>query len=390
MSEQGNEPMRELRKGCLEEQACAHEVRLTIDNVPVAVAAGSTLLEAAQHAGVRIPTLCYLKERSAVASCRMCVVEVEGEQHPLPACATVARDGMRVTTHSEKLNAYRKLALELIVSSKGAALASLACDTSADANACTSELSRLCHELEVEEPLEFAQVKEIPLVEGNPFLAYDPNLCIECQRCVGACNSAARNHSLQTRMRGSHVLIDAPFGQNWRETECESCGNCAQACPTGALSLRKRGKGALAEPEGRAGESAHTVRTTCPHCGVGCQLELEVRNGRIVSSKGAFGASNRGLLCVKGRSASFDFVSSPDRLTTPLVRNKETGKLEPSTWDEALSLVTSRFSHLRDEYGGRSIAAFACSRSTNEDVYLFQKMARVALQTNNVDSCARV
>lgn len=115
-----------------------------------------------------------------------------------------------------------------------------------------------------------------------------------------------------------------------------------------------------------------------------------LRDGKIVSARGAQGASNRGLLCVKGRSASFDFVSSPDRLTTPLVRNAATGQLEPATWDEALDVVASRFTRLREEHGGNSLAAFACSRSTNEDVYLFQKMARVALKTNNVDSCARV
>ena len=123
---------------------------------------------------------------------------------------------------------------------------------------------------------------------------------------------------------------------------------------------------------------------------VNTQGQVEVRGGRIVGARGAQGASNRSLLCVKGRSASFDFVGSPDRLTSPLIRNRATGELEPATWDEALDLVATRFSQLRDEHGGRSIAAFACSRSTNEDVYLFEKMARTALRSNNIDSCARV
>ena len=127
-----------------------------------------------------------------------------------------------------------------------------------------------------------------------------------------------------------------------------------------------------------------------PHCGVGCQLDLVVKNGRIVDAEAADGPSNNGLLCVKGRSASFDFVDAPDRLTTPLVRNAATGELEPAGWDEALDVVARRFTELRDEYGGESLAAFACSRATNEDIYLFQKMARTALQTNNVDCCARV
>lgn len=369
---------------------------ITIDGEPVIAREGATILEAARKVGVRIPSLCYLRERSGVASCRVCVVEVEGEPHPVPACATPVRDGMEIVTSSPKLAAYRKLALELILASKGDALAATVRGDGARA----TEFSQLCDELGVEVPVGLARSDARATVEGNPFLSYDPDLCIECQRCVGACNSAARNHSLQSRMRGSHVLIDAPFGEDWRATDCESCGNCAQACPTGALFLnREKGPKAVssfdsesAEGEERsAGSSASRfVRTTCPHCGVGCQLELEMDGNRIVGARGAHGASNRSLLCVKGRSASFDFVGSSDRLTSPLIRNHATGELEPASWDEALDLVASRFSQLRDEHGGRSIAAFACSRSTNEDVYLFEKMARVAFRSNNIDSCARV
>ena len=208
---------------------------IIINGEPVIARGGETILEAARKVGVHIPTLCYLRERSGVASCRVCVVEVEGEPHPVPACATPVRDGMEITTDSPKLAAYRKLALELILSSKGAALAAAARETGEGAN----ELARLCAELGVEPPAAVDGADELPTVEGNPFLSYDPNLCIECQRCVGACNAAARNHSLQSRMRGSHVLIDAPFGPDWRATDCESCGNCAQACPTGALSLKR-------------------------------------------------------------------------------------------------------------------------------------------------------
>ena len=354
-------------------------LNITIDGRSLEAREGQTILEVAREAGIHIPTLCYLAERSAIGSCRVCVVDVEGQAAPVPACTTPVVDGMQVQTDSERVQKHRRMAVDLLLSNHGLDSTNF-CFSCGKNGAC--ELQAVAREVGVTETTFPVEQRRKPVLDSNPFLRFDPNLCIACQRCVGACNNAAGNHVLQTAKRGVRTTIRAPFGPNWDRTICESCGNCAQACPTGALVEKRRA--------GYREWEVEKVLTTCPHCATGCQYYLVVKDGKIVDTEAADGPSNHGLLCVKGRSGSFDFVHSPERLTHPLVRNPETGELEQATWDEALDLVASRMGALRDQFGGQALAAFACARSANEDIYMLQKMARTAFKTNNVDNCARV
>lgn len=356
-------------------------IKLSIDGVEAQVPRGSTILEAARMGGVKIPTLCYLKDRSAIASCRVCSVEVEGEAALVTSCNTKVREGMIVITESERVHNWRRASLELIATEHmqglGLEHGCLDCIMNDDC-----ELQAVCSELGVTLAGNSMLSKTEPLLNSNPFLSYNPNYCIGCQRCVGTCNSVVGNHALQAGKQGTRTSILAPFGKDWRLTKCESCGNCAQSCPTAALTLKRRLEYCKSKVQ--------KVRTTCPHCGMGCQLDLIVKDGVLVDAEAAPGSSNTSLTCVKGRSASFAFVHSPDRICTPLIKNPQSGAFEEASWEDALDLVATKFSALKEEYGGKALAAFACSRSTNEDIYLFQKMARVVFETSNIDNCARV
>ena len=354
-------------------------VKITIDGREYEAEEGKKIINFCREQGIEIPSLCHLKDYSDIGSCRLCMVEIEGYGHTFAACRTKIEEGMVITTRSDKLTEYRKEMLRMILSNH-----TVDCMNCAKNAEC--QLQHLCNQYEIKETPYIGSrrkiAKKLPKLADNPYIQYDPSKCIHCQRCISACNRAAGNHTLQSGRTGVFHTVEAPFGADWKTSGCESCGNCAAACPTGALTL-KRGE------KYRAWET-RKVLTTCPHCATGCQFYLIVRDNQIVDVQAADGPSNHGLLCVKGRSGSFDFVNSPDRVRTPLIRNKETGELEPATWEEAISYTAKRFMELKEKYGGDALAGFACSRSANEDIYMVQKMVRTCFGTNNTDNCARV
>jgi formate dehydrogenase major subunit len=350
-------------------------VKITIDGVELSVDENLTILEAAQSAEIRIPTLCYLKDVNEIGACKMCVVEVEGRNNLVTSCNTKVKDGMVINTKSDRVINSRKQVLNMILANHD--VRCFSCGKSGDCR-----LQDLSNEYGIEKSCYEGSAAKFDAKKENPFLTYYPELCINCQRCVSTCNKITCNGTLHNGKIGTRTLIDAPFGPDWKATDCESCGNCAEACPTGALVAKNRKKYQVGKVK--------KVLTTCPHCATGCQYYLVVRDNEIVDVEPANGPSNKGLLCVKGRFGSFNFVHSPERLKYPLIKNKETGEFERATWDEALDLIASKFTEIKKQYGSDSLAGFACSRSPNEDCYMLQKMVRCAFGTNNVDNCARV
>lgn len=350
-------------------------VNITIDGIAVSVDENLTILEAAKSVEVKIPTLCYLKDVNEIGACKMCVVEVEGMDKLVTSCNTKVKEGMVIDTKSDRVISSRKQVLNMLLANHD--VRCFSCGKSGDCR-----LQDLANEYGIEKSCYEGSAAKFEAKKENPFLTYYPELCINCQRCVSTCNKVACNGTLHNEKIGTRTLIDAPFGPDWKATDCESCGNCAEACPTGALVAKNRKKYQVGKVK--------KVLTTCPHCATGCQYYLVVKDNEIVDVEPANGPSNKNLLCVKGRFGSFNFVHSPERLKYPLIKNRETGEFERATWDEALDLIASKFTEIKKQYGSDALAGFACSRSPNEDCYMLQKMVRCAFGTNNVDNCARV
>ena len=351
-------------------------IHATINGAAVEMEEGATILEAARKYGIDIPTLCFMKELTPEGSCRICMVEIEGRPKLVTACTTPLEEGQVIQTESARVVESRRMTLDLLLSHHDNRC--IVCGKNGDCR-----LQDLCYRYGVAHTSFPGDVFDAPVDDSNEFFTYDLNLCILCHRCVNTCRFLTGRGTLGTNYRGFVTKVSPAFEKPWKETDCERCGNCVQACPTGALQMKRRKKY-------RSWEVEKKVLTTCPHCATGCQYYLVVKDGKIVDTEAYDGPSNKGMLCVKGRSGSFDFVHSPERLTDPLIRDRATGEFRKATWDEALDLAASKFMEIKKQYGPKALAGFACSRSPNEDIYMVQKMVRTCFGSNNTDNCARV
>jgi len=355
------------------------EVHLTIDGKKTTVEAGSTILEAARSVGIEIPNLCYDPRIGPIGSCRLCVVEIKGRAGLVISCATPATDGMEVFTETAEIAAVRRTILELMLSEHRLACAS--CDVLGDC-----KLQQYAYRYNVNEGRYGQAVRKPPrsnYTTGNEAIIYDPDKCIRCGRCIQICEQVQAVSALTFRGRGAEIEVSTAFDVPLNQSVCELCGNCISTCPTGALYERS------AKGQGQA-KDLTKVRTTCPYCGVGCQIDLNVnpKTNRIVRVTSQTGViPNNGNLCVKGRFA-YDFVSDQARLTQPLV--KRNGRFVKTSWDKALTLVAERLNIAKRQSGPDSIAGLASAKCTNEDNYIFQKFMRACVGTNNVDHCARL
>lgn len=357
---------------------------------------GETILEAAEAQGVIIPTLCFLKGAGPTGRCGVCVVEVPGKKDLVPACETLVEEGMEVITESRRVISARKEAVRrMLVSGRHNCAAlqftegdwtetALSLEKNGENSLCPAwgdcMLQDLAFQYQVKVDTRDFPDREYPMEEINPMIIRDLSRCVLCGRCVAACNEIQVNLAIEMDDEKNPTTIRTKTGTTLADSTCVFCGECVQACPVGALIEKK------AREKWRPREVEH-VRTTCPYCGVGCQQDLHVKDGKIVKVTGWEGAEpNQGRLCVKGRFG-YDFIYSEDRLKTPLIR--EGDGFREAGWDEALDLVANRFRQIISESGPDALAGVSCARSINEDSYQMQKFFRAVIKTNNIDHCAR-
>ena len=324
-----------------------------------------------------IPTLCDDDNLRPYGACRVCSVEIQqsedGPKRTVASCHTPISPGMRIYTNSDSIKTLRKNIVELVLSDH-------------PPECLTCEVNGNC---ELQDVAASVGVRQIRYAKGanhlerekdlsHAYMRMDLSKCINCSRCVRACDEVQGQFTLTMTGRGFESRITTDNDMLFGDSSCVSCGACAQTCPTSAISDIFQSKSVEADKK---------VRTVCSYCGVGCNLEVAVKNDEVLSIRAPQDAINSGHTCLKGRYA-FKFYNHPDRLTSPLIRKN--GELTPCSWDEALDFIKGKFETIRNEHGSDAIAGISSARCSNEENFMFQKMIRQIVGTNNIDCCARV
>ena len=346
------------------------DVNITVDGRKITAPVGTLLIEACKSVGIEVPSFCYYPGLSLQGACRMCLVEIAKMPKLQTACTTVIQEGMVVTTTSETVRQSRMAMLEFVLQNHP--LDCPVCDAGGE---CELQDMTFSYGAPESKLIDFKNHKDEE--QWSPVVFFDRPRCILCYRCVRVCGEGMDVWALGIQNRGSLSLIAPNQGEY---LECEECGMCIDICPVGALT-----SGAY-RYKTRPWEMNH-VGTVCLHCGDGCKITLGVRrqgsgNHIVRGDNRDKSGINGDFLCIKGRYA-FDFIEHPDRLKQPLVRKN--GRLTPASWEAALELVARRFREICDTTGGRTIGVIGSNRTTNEENYLLQKFARLALGTNNID-----
>ena len=366
-------------------------IKFTLDGKEVEAFEGETIWQVAKRQGTDIPHLCYLPEPGyrPDGNCRACMVEIEGERVLAASCIRTPTEGMKVKSQSERADASRKMVFELLAADQ---------PERATAPDPQSKFWSWTDKMGIETG-RFPEHDKIASDRSHPAMAVNLDACIQCKLCVRACREVQVNDVIGMAGRGHHEKIVFDFDDPMGASTCVACGECVQACPTGALMPATR----VDANNTYKGDIDREVDSVCPYCGVGCQLTYQIKDDKIVSVIGKDGPANANRLCVKGRFG-FDYVHNKQRLLKPLIRKDGVPKVphefvDPSnysthfreaTWEEALDRAANGLVKIRDRDGPNALAGFGSAKGSNEEAYLFQKLVRTGFGTNNVDHCTRL
>ncbi|MEA2989724.1 MAG: formate dehydrogenase major subunit, partial [Alphaproteobacteria bacterium] len=363
----------------------------TIDDREIDIRDGETIFRAARRLGIKLPHLCYTPKPGyrPDGNCRVCMVEIEGERVLAASCIRTPAPGMKVKTQTERAKNARRMVAELLLTDQPAE--ALAHDPD-------SELWQIVRRQNIA-PGRFPRDARPAPDRSHVAMAVNLDACIHCNLCVRACREVQVNDVIGMAGRGHHEKIVFDFDDLMGASTCVACGECVQACPTGALMPATLDN----EQNVRTEFPDRKVDSVCPYCGVGCQLTYQIKDDKLLYVTGREGPANQNRLCVKGRFG-FDYVSNPQRLTKPMVRKEGVGKraddlVDPAnpwthfreaTWEEAMDRAAKGLVKIRDRDGPRALAGFGSAKGSNEEAYLFQKLVRTGFGSNNVDHCTRL